>query len=181
MESWLGEIYCDLQVRGSHVLIYWWHFPASRVTWVLWSVDKVKGLLLCPTQQYFQTNWGRWRGFFVFVFFLSCGWLITKISSVLHSIVLAELYNRSCLPRADSTPKAAAGVTEINVSRDSNDPEWLCWLWFRGCWFCFKLCLALWLGALCCLKGCRGINTKLIMLWLNLLASEICLWRPMNT
>lgn len=34
-------------------------------------------------------------------------------------------------------------------------------------------------GALCCLKGCRGINTKLIMLWLNLPGTEICLWRPM--
>lgn len=33
---WLKEIYCNLQVQGSHVLIfYWWHFPAGRAAWVV--------------------------------------------------------------------------------------------------------------------------------------------------
>lgn len=91
-------------------------------------------------------------------------------------ILWMTLYKRCHLPR-----RTRGSPLKKHVSPNSNDPEWWRWLWWRGCYFGFKLRFALWPGALCFLKGCRGVNTKLIMLWLNLLGTEICLWRPVIT
>ena len=96
----------------------------------------------------------------------SCVWELTKM--VLCYIIGWRIQTEASFFTQALISHQEGGKERKVCPQNSNDAEWLCWLWFRGCWFGFKLCLALWPGALCCLKGCRVINTKLIMLFAQL-------------
>lgn len=113
-EPWLRQIYCDLQVQGGHVLIYWWHFPASRVTWNLWSADKVKGLCCVRHSGISKRTEDDGEGFFL----EATGVFLLQLSNNKHFFyVTLNLTGEALKPRLPSSrrhwfrTKTAAGVT----------------------------------------------------------------------
>lgn len=139
---------CVVMCRSRQpLLVYWWRLPGLPGICSPSEVHQVKGP--CWVEHVMsteQTNWGQWK----WILFIRKDFFNVSLHFTGEALKMM-----SPPSHRHFHTQTADGDKETNVSPNSNDPERLCWLWFRVCYFCFKLRLALWPGALCFLKGCR--------------------------